>query len=91
MNMICKHNSVANVDPPSSFFISGSFINIKSDNKKSPQMVSQILPDKCFVFILYDKQKKKRMELAACSTIWSESIHSLLGWLPWENIRYMCS
>jgi len=54
-------------------------------------MVAQILPDKCFVFILYDKQRKKRTELAACSTIWSESIQSLLGWLPWENIRYMCS
>ena len=55
-------------------------------------MVAQILPDKCFIFILYDKQRKKTNGVvAACSTIWSESIQSLLGWLPWENIRYMCS
>jgi hypothetical protein len=51
---------VANVDPHLRFLISGSFINIKLDNKKLPQMVAQILPDKCFVFILYDKQRKKR-------------------------------
>ena len=77
---------------PPSFFISGSFINIKLDNNKSPQMVAQILPDKCFIFILYDKQRKKTNGVvAACSTIWSESIQSLLGWLPWENIRYTCS
>ena len=37
---LCKHNLVANVDPHLRFFISGSFINIKLDNTKSPQMVA---------------------------------------------------
>ena len=36
--------SVGQCRSPPSFFISGSFINIKLDNKKSPQMVAQILP-----------------------------------------------
>ena len=55
-------------------------------------MVAQILPDKVFcIYMLYDKQKEKRTELAACSTIWSEGIQRLLGWLPWENIWYTCS
>ena len=48
---------------PPSFFISGSFINIKLDNEKSSQMVAQILPDKCFVFIFYDKLRKNERSL----------------------------
>ena len=43
----CLHvcgTSVGQCRSPPSFFISGSFINIKLDNKKSPQMVAQILP-----------------------------------------------
>jgi hypothetical protein len=44
-------------------FVSGSFINIKLDNKNSPQMVAQILPDKSFVFIFYDKQRKNEQSL----------------------------
>jgi hypothetical protein len=38
-------------------------LNIKLDNTKSPQMVAQILPDKCFVFIFYVKQKKNEQSL----------------------------
>ena len=54
MLFLCLHvcgASVGQCRSPPSFFISGSFINIKLDNKKSPRMGAQILPDKCFVFI----------------------------------------
>jgi hypothetical protein len=47
MLILCLHvcgASVGQCRSPPSFFISGSFINIKLDNKKSTQMVAQILP-----------------------------------------------
>jgi hypothetical protein len=45
-----------------------------------------------FIFIklpdirkIYMINRGKNEELAACSTIWSESIQRLLGWLPCEH------
>ena len=40
-------------------------------------MVAQILPDKCFIFILYDKQRKKRMELLLHAVLYGQKVYKV--------------